>query len=107
MFAYLAFARPPISRTQRVLERKDQILGAYDDKQRELLEFVLGHYIEEGVGERDEEKLGPLLVLKYGAVNQAVIELGAAEEIRNVFVGFQQGLYAPRGPYKMLLIFLT
>ena len=90
-----------------MLESKDQILGAYDDKQREFLEFVLGHYIEEGLGERDEEKLGPLLVLKYGAVNQAVIELGVAEEVRNEFVGFQQGLHSPRGPYKMLLIFLT
>lgn len=57
---------------------------------------VLGHYVEQGVGELDEEKLPTLLELKYGSARDAVNRLGDAQDIRNAFIGFQRHLYAAR-----------
>lgn len=55
---------------------------------------MLGQYVKQGVGELDQEKLSPLLKLRYhNAIQDAVTELGPAETIRGVFVGFQKYLY--------------
>ena len=68
--------------------------GIDTDKQRTFLAFVLEQYVKEGVRELDQGKLPDLLELKYQAMDDAVAELGSASEIRTVFVGFQQHLYA-------------
>jgi hypothetical protein len=39
-------------------------------------------------------KLTPLLRLKYGAIQDAIADLGQPEEISGVFSGFQQYLYS-------------
>ncbi|WP_423910605.1 EcoAI/FtnUII family type I restriction enzme subunit R [Candidatus Spongiihabitans sp.] len=97
VLAYIAYALPAISRKQRVDTRKAAILANYGYKQREFLEFVLGHYIKQGVGELDDRKLPDLLHLKYNSVHDAIAELGiSADEIRNVFIGFQPHLYRPQ-----------
>ena len=55
---------------------------------------MLSHYVREGVGELDQEKLSPLLRLKYGnSIADAVTNLGKPDEIRRVFSGFQKYLY--------------
>lgn len=64
-------------------------------KQQAFLEFVLGHYVGVGVDELDTEKLTPLLRLKYSTINDALADLGRAEEINKAFVGFQKYLYQP------------
>ena len=47
-----------------------------------------------GVEELDQEKLRPLLLLKYhNAIADAVADLGKPEEIGKVFAGFQKYLY--------------
>jgi type I restriction enzyme R subunit len=47
-----------------------------------------------GVNELDQEKLAPLLRLKYhNSIADAVADLGDPEEIGTVFVGFQKFLY--------------
>ena len=94
VLAYIAFAVAPISRKERVNIHKESIFNMYPDKQQEFLDFVLGQYINQGVGELAEEKLPQLLALKYSAIADAVNELGNATEIRNVFVGFQGHLYS-------------
>jgi len=54
------------------------------------------HCVSEGVEELGEEKLSPLLRLKYrDALPDAVADLGRVEEIKNVFKGFQKYLYQP------------
>ena len=59
-----------------------------------FLDFVLSHYISVGVGELDQDKLTPLLRLKYhDSIADAIADLGKAEEIGKVFVGFQKYLY--------------
>ena len=37
----------------------------FDSKQQGFLDFVLSHYVRDGVEELDQEKLTPLLQLKY------------------------------------------
>ena len=39
------------------------VYAHYDDKQREFLDFVLDQYINQGVGELDQDKLPALLEL--------------------------------------------
>lgn len=96
VLAYIAFALAPITRAERVSTRRDGILANYTEKQREFVDFVLGQYVKEGVGELDGEKLPALLELKYHAVNDAVAELGKIALIRELFVGFQKYLYSRR-----------
>ena len=55
---------------------------------------MLAQYVKVGVGELDEEKLGPLLKLKYhDSIADAIADLGQPEQIREVFAGFQKYLY--------------
>ena len=45
--------------------------------------------------ELDQEKLTPLLRLKYGAIADAIADLGPPETSGRCFVGFQKYLYSP------------
>ena len=66
-------------------------------KQQAFLDFVLQHYVNVGVEELDQEKLTPLLRLKYhDSIADAVADLGKPEEIGQVFSGFQKYLYPPQ-----------
>ncbi len=94
LLAYVAFTLPPLSRAERVDARKSEILTRYEDKQRLFLEFVLGEYIKEGIGELELAKLPGLLELQYGNAYDAAEQLGGAQLIKETFVGFQQHLYA-------------
>lgn len=94
VLAYIAFALAPITRSERVEAHKSAIFASYDAKLQAFLDFVLGQYISQGVGELDQEKLSSLLVLKYHSVPDAIDQLGGAPKIRDTFVGFQQYLYA-------------
>lgn len=68
----------------------------FTSKQQSFLNFVLAHYVGEGVDELDQEKLTPLLHLKYfNSTSDAIADLGQPEEIRRVFVDFQKYLYQP------------
>ena len=66
----------------------------FNEKQQAFLDFVLSHYVSVGVDELDQEKLTPLLRLKYqDSIADAVADLGRPEEIGKVFAGFQKYLY--------------
>ncbi|MBC8548790.1 MAG: DEAD/DEAH box helicase family protein [Candidatus Brocadiales bacterium] len=93
VLAFVAFAFPTITRIERVDTHKGKIFSHYDYKQQEFIDFVLVQYIKEGVDELATDKLTDLLELKYHNVNDAVAELGAPANIREVFVGFQKYLY--------------
>lgn len=81
-------------------ERAHQAIMTYPDElnvnQRGFLNFVLGEYVNHGVDELDQEKLPPLLQLKYHAIADAAAELGSVERIRALFAGFQKYLYQPQ-----------
>jgi type I restriction enzyme R subunit len=93
VLAYIAFALPRITRQERADKARPTIHASFGEKQRAFLDFVLSHYVSEGFEELDQDKLAPLLQLKYRALSDAVLELGPAQEIGKMFVGFQQYLY--------------
>ena len=57
---------------------------------------MLKQYVSSGVYELYEEKLSPLLLLKYNALTDAKKELGDIASIRSTFIGFQKHLYSNR-----------
>ena len=95
VLAYVAYTMPLQTREVRAAHAKVYINTQFNAKQQVFLDFVLQHYVSVGVEELDQEKLTPLLRLKYhNSIADAVAELGNADEIRNVFAGFQKYLYA-------------
>ena len=95
VLAYVAYAAPTQTREERAARAKQSIRTCYGDRQRQFIDFVLSHYVSEGVDELDQEKLTPLLRLKYhDSIADALSDLGQPEEINRAFVGFQKYLYA-------------
>jgi len=94
VLAYVSFLTPPVSRIQRIIQTKDNILDGLEEKQRDFLNFVLSKYEQKGVEELDEEKLPVLLNLKYHSPADAIETLGDVESIRSIFFNFQRDLYA-------------
>jgi type I restriction enzyme R subunit len=96
VLAYVAYALPTLTREERAARARVAISKRFTSKQQTFLEFVLAHYIGVGVDELDQEKLTPLLRLKYSnSISDAIADLGRPEEISKVFVGFQKYLYQP------------
>ena len=96
VLAYVAYALPPLTREERAGRAKVAINTHFNSKQQVFLDFVLAHYVGVGVDELDQEKLTPLLRLKYSdSISDAIADLGKPEDISKVFVGFQKYLYEP------------
>jgi type I restriction enzyme R subunit len=94
VLAHVAYALPTLTREERASKAKVEISTHFNSKQQVFLDFVLSHYVQVGVEELDQEKLRPLLLLKYhNAIADAVADLGRPEEIGKVFAGFQKYLY--------------
>ena len=92
---HVAYAVPPITREVRAAHARIYINTNFNAKQQAFLDFVLQHYVTVGVEELDQEKLTPLLRLKYhDSIADAVADLGRPDEIGKVFAGFQRYLYA-------------
>ena len=95
VLSFIAYNKHLVPRLERAEKAKIQMLD-YDAKQQEFLNFVLEQYVREGVKELDDAKLSELLVLKYHALADAKVELGSVKGIREMFIGFQAGLYGGR-----------
>lgn len=94
VLAHVAYALPPLTREERASKAKVEVSTRFNTKQQVFLDFVLSHYVSEGVRELDQEKLTPLLRLKYrDSIADAVADLGRPDEIGKVFAGFQKYLY--------------
>jgi len=94
VLAHVAYALPTLTREERATKAKVVISTHFNTKQQVFLDFVLSQYVKVGVQELDQEKLSPLLKLKYNnAIADAVADLGRPEEIGRVFAGFQKYLY--------------
>jgi type I restriction enzyme R subunit len=67
---------------------------SFTEKQEAFVEFVLAQYVRDGVDELALQKLSAVLKLMYhDAIDDAVRDLGAIQEIQGAFTGFQQYLY--------------
>ena len=97
VLAYVGYAQEPLTREERAARAKAVIDAKFNSRQQAFLDFVLTHYVEEGVEELDQAKLTPLLKLRYhDSLKDAVDDLGKPEEIERVFSGFQKYLYDKR-----------
>ena len=65
VLAHVAYALAPLTREERANIAKASIGILFDSKQQVFLDFVFSHYVNAGVDELDQEKLVPLLQLKY------------------------------------------
>ena len=99
VLAHVAYAMPPISREARADQARVQIHTQFADRQQAFLAFVLQHYVRVGVEELDQDKLPPLLKLRYGnSIADAVADLGQPDAIGALFAGFQRYLYQQDSP---------
>jgi len=95
VLAHVAYALPPVTREIRAEHARVHINSHFNAKQQTFLEFVLSHYVSVGVEELNQEKLKPLLLIKYhNSIQDAVADLGQPAEIGQVFAGFQKYLYS-------------
>jgi type I restriction enzyme R subunit len=94
VLSYIAYATPVSTREERALMAANMLIDEYEEDEKLFLKFVLGEYVDHGVEELDVGKLPELLQLKYGGMNEAVSVFGAPARINQVFVGFQELLYA-------------
>ena len=94
VLAHVAYALPPVTREVRADHARVYINSQFNAKQQAFLDFVLSHYVSVGVEELNQDKLKPLLLIKYhNSIQDAVADLGKPEEIGKVFAGFQRFLY--------------
>jgi type I restriction enzyme R subunit len=94
VLAHVAYAIDPQTREVRAANAKIYINTQFSLKQQAFLDFVLSHYVSVGVEELDQEKLTPLLRLRYhNSIADAVADLGQPEVIGSMFTGFQKYLY--------------
>ncbi len=90
---YISYARKPITRAERVANANSNIYTFLNEKQRDFISFILRNYVQDGVDELDIAKLSATLTSKYGSVYEGQKALGNVDEIKRVFVDFQQHLY--------------
>lgn len=94
VLAYISFAAPRKTREKRATGARQRVAMQFSDRTRDFIDFVLDHYVTEGVEELDPLKLPQLLELKYGGIQDALEEIGAtADSVRNAFFEFQKYLY--------------
>jgi type I restriction enzyme R subunit len=94
VLAYVAYAVPPLNRSERAAKAKPLISAQFSSKQQVFLDFVLSHYVNVGVEELEQEKLTTLLRLKYhNSLSDALTDLGPLEEVGQMFASFQKYLY--------------
>jgi type I restriction enzyme R subunit len=79
-----------------VANAQSNIYTFLNERQRDFIEFVLRNYVQEGVDELDIANLSASLTSKYGSVYEGQKALGDVDEIKRVFVDFQQHLYADK-----------
>jgi hypothetical protein len=93
VLAHVAYALQPIPREERAEHARLYIHSRFTSKQQLFLDFVLQHYVTMGVQELAQEKLTPLLRLRYqNSIADAVADLGRPEDIGRLFAGFQRYL---------------
>ena len=98
VLAHVAYSKAPLTREVRATHARVYINTQFSAKQQAFLEFVLQHYVSVGVEELEQEKLTPLLRLKYrDSIADAVADLGQPAEIGKAFAGFQKYLYLQPG----------
>lgn len=90
---YIAYAKDPIERTERVKSTENHLFIGLNEPQKEFINFVLSKYIEMGTNELSIDNLPELLKFKYGTMPDALHLFGDLNLALSAFVGFQKHLY--------------
>ena len=90
---YVAYAKPTVTRSERVEASRTYIFDDLQPDQREFVDFVLAQYIELGVDELQQDRLPQLLAIKYHSQKEGIEALGGTAKARATFIGFQRELY--------------
>ena len=93
VLGYVRFTLMPLTRSQRVRTAVSTGLDGYEREMKSFLEFVLGNYERNGIGELASNKIADFLRIRYGGVNDAKRALGNVEGIRRAFVDIQSHLF--------------
>lgn len=93
VLAYVRFTLVPLARSQRVRSALATGLGAHEREMKSFLEYVLGNYERNGIGELASAKIADFLRIRYGGVNDAKRALGSVDNIRRAFVDIQAHLF--------------
>ena len=93
MLAYIAYSTTPITREKRAERCKAVVSSTYEEKLAAFLEFVLGHYVEEGVQDLSRDKLSDYLTIQFGSQVQGAKALGGIDKAIESYIGFQAHLY--------------
>src|ERR1019366_1849141 len=91
---YIAYAKPTLTRRERVEASRKRIYEDLEPNQREFIDFVLSQYVDLGVDELQQDRLPQLLAIKYQSQMEGIEALGVTEEARSTFIGFQRELYS-------------
>ena len=95
VLAFVSFETTRKTREQRAEQAQPQVAAEFDARARDFIEFVLHHYVNQGVEELHPERLAPLLELKYGTLAEGLEAIAMdAAEVRDAFHAFQRHLYA-------------
>ncbi len=90
VLAYVAYAMAPLTREERAVRAKVEISTHFNSKQQAFLDFVLAQYARVGVEELSQDKLSPLLRLKYhGAIADAVATSVSQKRLERSSLGFR------------------
>ena len=95
VLGHIAYSRNMMTRAHRAEVGKRRIDVAYDEKIVTFLDFVLGHYVNNGVESLDRSQLPDYLKLKYGTLAEGSAALGGMEQVIDAYIGFQRQLYSP------------
>jgi type I restriction enzyme R subunit len=91
---YVAYARPTVTRAERVNSSRQRIHEGLNASQLEFVNFVLSQYVDLGVDELQQDRLPQLLTIKYHSQIEGIEALGGTEKARATFIGFQLELYS-------------
>ena len=94
VLAYVLFTTPAKTRHERADALRQDGLDAVDGELRALLRSILKAYETGGEAELTTEKLGQLLVARYGSVGESKAKLGALSQVKAQFEQMQAALYA-------------
>ena len=93
VLAYVRFELAPLARSERVRTARRSGMEGYEREMRSFLDYVLGAYELNGIGELGSARVGAFLRIRYGGINDAKRILGPVDGIRKAFVEIQGHLF--------------
>jgi type I restriction enzyme R subunit len=95
ILSHVAYSKSMRTRQERADIGRRRIEDQFEPKMVAFLDYVLGSYVENGVGDLDRSKLSDFVKIKFGTSKECSNELGGMPLVIDAFIGFQSQLYSP------------